>query len=412
MAKTAVEFAVHGTKLHLVYRPDMRSPDSLRKDLAKGKPVTIKGTYHLSQANVFKGRIKRGANDWDDDCDEMRFVVAKAGGHYFVFDPAVLDVQVPVMVARDARPTWKWFTAEERTPVMRVLAELKPSRIVIGGNAPDAITVTEYEGLIAQFPSPHERQLYVRSRLAGVFRELTDAKVDAVAKLNKYVEKRVPAKAKDLVEPFRQHEIKKYEFLRFQLASMLESDAGIPERQWQAQVLDIVQLLYPRYIAAFTSVTIRDSLRAGTRQLDIMLVDVNGNIDVIEIKKPFKARIVTTSTYRDNHVPHRELVGTAMQVEKYLFHLSRWGSTGEDALTKRYSAKLPPGLKLRIVNPCGLIIAGRDDDLTTEQQGDFEMYRRQQKNIVDFITYDDLLRRLDRVLQQLKARQRPGNIEN
>jgi hypothetical protein len=244
----------------------------------------------------------------------------------------------------------------------------------------------------------------VSSRLAGVFRELTDTKVDAIAKLNKYVDKRVTAKAKDLIEPFRQHEIAKYEFLRGQLISMLENDTGISERQWQAQILDIVRLLNPKYIAALTSVTIKDSLSTGNRQLDIMLVDVNGSIDVIEIKKPFKARIVTTATYRDNHVPHRELVGTAMQLEKYLFHLSRWGSTGEDVLTKRYSGDLPLGLRLRIVNPCGVIIAGRDDDLTTEQKMDFEMYRRQHKNIVDVITYDDLLRRLNRVLGQLKTR--------
>jgi hypothetical protein len=184
---------------------------------------------------------------------------------------------------------------------------------------------------------------------------------------------------------------------------MLDNDAGISERQWQAQILDIVRLLNPKYIAAINSVTIKDSLTGGRRQLDIMLVDVNGNVDVIEIKKPFKARIVTTATYRDNHVPHRELVGTVMQIEKYLFHIGRWGTAGEAALTKRYSTKLAPDLNLRIVNPCGLIIMGRDDDLTTEQRGDFEMYRRQHKNVIDVVTYDDLLRRLGRVLEQLTS---------
>jgi hypothetical protein len=403
MAKYAVEFVANGTKLHLVYRPDIRNPEHLRRDLAEGRLVTVKGTYHLSQAHLFKGRIKRKANDWGDDDEELRFVVAKAEGKYFVFDPAILKVDVPVLVARDAKPTWRWFTAEERTSVMRRLAELKPTRIVIGGAFEDAIPVAEYEKLINQFPSPHEMRLYVQSRLAVVFRELTDAKVDVGAKLEKYVANRVTAKPKDLIQPFRQLEISKYEFLHTNLVAMLHNDEGMPERQWQAQILDIVRLLNPKYIAAFTSVNIRDSLSGGRRQLDIMLVDVNGNVDVIEIKKPFKARIVTTATYRDNHVPHRELVGTVMQVEKYLFHIGRWGTAGEDALTKRYSAKLPPEFKLRIVNPCGLIIMGRDDDLTTEQRGDFEMYRRQHKNVIDVVTYDDLLRRLERVLEQLKA---------
>lgn len=403
MAQPAVEFVAQGTKLHLVYRPDIRNPEQMRKDLAEGNLVTIKGTYHLTKAHLFKGRVKRDPDDWENDGEEMRFVVAKAEGKYFVFDPVILNVEVPVMVARDSRPTWKWFTAEERTSVMRRLAELKPTRIVIGGALRDAIPVAEYEKLINQFPSPHEMRLYVQSRLAVVFRELTDAKVDASAKLDKYVTKRVTVKPKDLIQPFRQLEISKYEFLHTNLLAMLENDPGMPERQWQAQILDIVRLLNPKYIAAFTSVTIKDSLTGGHRQLDIMLIDVNGNVDVIEIKKPFKARIVTTATYRDNHVPHRELVGTVMQVEKYLFHMGRWGKAGEDALTKRYRAELPPDLKLRIVNPCGLIIMGRDDDLTIGQRGDFEMYRRQHKNVIDVVTYDDLLRRLERVLEQLKA---------
>lgn len=404
MAKTAVDFAVQGTKLHLVYRPDRRSPEDLREALASGSQVTIKGTYHLTQANIVKRRPKRAPDDWDDGSDEMRFVVATARGGYFVFDPQILDVGVPVLIALDTKPTWRWFTAEERTSVLRVLVELKPSRIVIGGDAPDAIPVSRYEGLIAQFPSPHEKRLYVQSRLAGVFRELTDAQIDAVAKLDKYVQKRVKTKPKDLAAPFRALEIQKYEFLHAQLKAMLKDDAGIPERQWQTQILDIVRLLNPKYIAAFTSITIKDSLTGGHRQLDIMLVDVNGHIDVIEIKKPFKARIVTTTKYRDNHVPHRELVGTAMQLEKYLFHLTRWGEAGEKKLTERYSSRLPEKMRIRIANPCGIIIMGRDNDLDDDQQkADFEVYRRQSKNIVDVITYDDLLRRLERVLDQLRA---------
>jgi hypothetical protein len=214
MAKPAVEFVTQGTKLHLVYRPDIRNPELLRRDLAEGKPVTIKGTYHLDQAHLFKGQLKRDVNDWgDDDPEELRFVVAKAEGDYFIFDPAILSVEVPVMIARDAKPNWRWFTAEERISVMRRLAELKPTRIVIGGAFEDAIPVADYEKLINQFPSPHEMRMYVQSRLAVVFRELTDAKVDIGAKLDKYVAKRVTSRPKDLIQPFRRSEILKYEYL-------------------------------------------------------------------------------------------------------------------------------------------------------------------------------------------------------
>lgn len=65
--------------------------------------------------------------------------------------------------------------------------------------------------------------------------------------------------------------------------------------------------------------------------------------------------------------------------------------------------KLPGGLKISIVNPCGLIIMGRDNDLTSPQRADFEIFRRQNKDVVDVVTYDDLLRRLGRVLEHFKA---------
>ncbi|MBU4508525.1 MAG: DUF4263 domain-containing protein, partial [Gammaproteobacteria bacterium] len=226
---------------------------------------------------------------------------------------------------------------------------------------------------------------------------------DAEATLRKYVAKRVNAKPQDLIKPFRELEVSKYEFLHEKLTAMLVDAEGYTELQWQEQILDIVRLLNPKYIAAFTTVSIKDTLTGRHRQLDILLVDANGNIDVIEIKKPFKAKIVTETTYRDNHVPHRELAGTVTQVEKYLFHLNRWGTAGEEKLTKRYKEKLPTGMRIRIVNPCGLIIMGRDNDLTDQQKADFEVFRRQNKNVVDVVTYDDLLRRLDRVLKQLRA---------
>lgn len=48
-------------------------------------------------------------------------------------------------------------------------------------------------------------------------------------------------------------------------------------------------------------------------------------------------------------------------------------------------------------------ILGRDHNLTHAQRHDFEIIRRQYKHIADIITYDDLLRRLNFMLEQLRA---------
>ena len=98
--------------------------------------------------------------------------------------------------------------------------------------------------------------------------------------------------------------------------------------------------------------------------------------------------------YRNNHIPLRELSGSIMQVEKYIYNLTRWGERGENILTERYIKELPKGFKIKITNPNGLIIMGREDRLTEDQKKDFEIIKRKYKNVIDILTYDDLLRRL------------------
>jgi hypothetical protein len=94
-----------------------------------------------------------------------------------------------------------------------------------------------------------------------------------------------------------------------------------------------------------------------------------------------------------------------MQSEKYLFHLSKWGVKGEAALTKKYASELPAGMKIRISNPKAIIIAGRDQicgaEMTGSQLLDFEVIKRKYANMMDIITYDDLLRRLNNTIAAL-----------
>ncbi len=82
-----------------------------------------------------------------------------------------------------------------------------------------------------------------------------------------------------------------------------------------------------------------------------------------------------------------------MQIEKYIYYLNRWSLEGEFFLSKRYKTQLPEGFEIKIANPNGLIIMGRENNLSSQQKNDFEVVKRKYKNIVDIITYDNLLER-------------------
>lgn len=91
-----------------------------------------------------------------------------------------------------------------------------------------------------------------------------------------------------------------------------------------------------------------------------------------------------------------------MQIEKYIYNLNRWGQKGERFLTEKYKNSLPSNFKLRITNPNGIVIMGRDEELNLEQHQDFEVIKRKYKNVVDIITYDGLIRRLKFSLNMYK----------
>jgi hypothetical protein len=409
MIKPAVEFEVSDDELCLVYRP--RDGTSwVHERFARGDELLVKGTFHLTSRDLIGGAVEgvdNPARDDDDivwvDDDRLVFAIATAEGEYFRFKPEILGFETPVLLHRDARPDWKWFSAERKVSILGVIQSLSLERIVIGGPEPDAIPIGEYERLLNQFPTSHELRRYVQARVGTVVRQYTEPAVDAEALLNAYVDKRTVASVPNLEDAFRQFDVAKYAFALDRLQAMLANEAGTSEAQWQLEIVEIIQLLNPRYIKAFTEVRLWDTDASTWRRIDILLVDASGNVDVIEIKKPMGKPIMLPVLYRDHHLPMRDLVGAMGQVTHYLRHLNRWGLVGEDFLTKLFSADLPSGFRIRIINPLGILIMGRCNTLSEAQRREFEVLRRDSKGIVDVITYDDLLARLQAVLNQLRS---------
>jgi len=168
-------------------------------------------------------------------------------------------------------------------------------------------------------------------------------------------------------------------------------------------------LIFPKYIKVIKELNVKDfytdSKRDITRKIDFSLIDCNGNIDIVEIKKPFEKAILTSRLYRDNYVPKNELSGSIVQVEKYIFHLNKWGASGERTINDKYKDKLPSGLSIKVVNPKAMIILGRDNNFSDKHKFDFEFIRRKYSNVLDIMTYDDLLRRVKNIISMLRSNQ-------
>jgi len=98
----------------------------------------------------------------------------------------------------------------------------------------------------------------------------------------------------------------------------------------------------------------------------------------------------------------RELSGTIMQIEKYVFNLMKSGARGEKKLNDKYKDQMHNGFSIRLMNPKGIIISGRTRNLNTAQKIDLEVVKRKYNNIVDILSYDDLLNRLRNIIDRFE----------
>lgn len=95
-----------------------------------------------------------------------------------------------------------------------------------------------------------------------------------------------------------------------------------------------------------------------------------------------------------------------MQAEKYIYYLSQLGNDkiSDLPINKIDKEKLKKlGIKIKFTNPKMYVIAGRTKDYNSEQMSDLEIIKRKYKNVIDIISYDDILNRLDKLINNFKS---------
>jgi len=388
-----LEFLKEENRLILCYTGEQRGSSWIYPELAKGNSVTLRKTFTVSPNELIS------EEDPEDEDAPVMFEIGKKDGEYYRISKDVLELENNLFIHKSVKLTSKTFIAERNISIFSKLDRLTGATIRIGGSDETAIPEAAFLELLRKFPNSYELRRYASARVSAVISSYIGTKEDYEEKYYRYMNRRVSVEGANAYKLVANAEIEKYSMLLTKLQNMLASEESYSERQWQQEILQIILLLYPKYIHVFKEAPVRDTYNKKDRSIDFLLVDSLGNVDIIEIKKPFDKCIVTDRTYRDNHIPLRELSGTVMQIEKYIFYLNKWGKTGEEKLTSHYRDQLGEGFTIKITNPGGIIIMGRDNELSEDQRQDFEMIKRKYSKIIDIITYDDLLRRLDSTLK-------------
>jgi hypothetical protein len=404
------KFVAKGTNIVFRYKADYGGNYWVRNELKLSGEVNISSVFYFSQQDVVSS-----IPDSDEKISDFTygFIFAVFDGDYIRISGRILGIENDVLIARDIKLARNLFAAERNISIFGRLSDLldHSNPIFVGGNHKDAIPRIVFEELLDKFPNSYEMNRYAGARVATVLSQYIDGMEDARGRYEKYLNRKLAGDTNIRVDLdfIKKQEIQKYILIRDLIKDALENKSEISEGEWQKLMMSFLLLLFPKYINILENVTINDYYsnpgKTTHRFIDIALVDTNGNLDVIEVKKPFDDKILRKSQYRNNSIPTSELSGSIMQAEKYLFHLTKWGIKGEEALTARYASDLPQGMTIRISNPKAIIILGRDQigglGMTGQQVLDFEVIKRKYANVMDIITYDDILRRLDHTIISL-----------
>ena len=372
--------------------------DDITKHLDTEDGVSVKHTFLVT-----KDLLCEDIEDDDDWEETLRFYIGAVGEAYTQLDSEVFSTDHSFYFGNEIKLKPEMFTAYRNISILRKIDEVIERDFYIGGDWENhnGISKEIFDDLLKKFPKTAELDKYAHKRIAGIIKDYFPECDKYEAIYEKFVESKNSSYASSVstISKFNvQIELEQFTVAYQELMDMLNRFETIDEKQWQEKIHNILQLLYPKYICCAREIKFYGGKK--DKQPDFLLVDANGFVDILEIKK---ADIRMLTQYRNNYVATREISGAIQQIEKYIFCLNSSDKAKED-VSKKLTEFLPAGVEVKIVNPQGVLLAGRSNEFTDEQKKDFELIKRQYKHVADVMTYDDLAQRLRNIIASLEKR--------
>ena len=419
MTTKTIKFIDKQGSLFLIYSPEQGDVRQLVDKLNSEESLRIKRVF------TFNREDQATQNEVEHDPDiEIAFRFASLENGFYKIKAEVLGVEYDVFITVDFLLKPLHFIAYRDISIFRKIAKVVQQAIYIvsddeyeslvnqGDDVEGYVPVSVFENLIKTFPNSTELTQYAHKRIGMMLEEYFPRASEADGKYEQYFARRktkLKSSSAITTEMVWEGESEKYQYLLKTLKDELDKDT-LSETEWQAKIQDFILLLFPKYIAVLDEITFKDGFleetTAATRRADLILLDVDGHIDLIELKVPSKSLLRNTK-YRQNYIPSSELSGSIMQLEKYLFSLVSDTKKQQKVIqNSKQFKKLSMEFEVRIVNPKGMLIVGRNSELdSADKKRDFEVIKRKYANVMDILTYDDLLNRLEKLITAMQYKE-------
>ena len=405
-----IEIVNKNSKLIAIYTPDS-GVNWLFEKLNNNEEYYLKNTYKLTKDKILE------SHEIDMDFNEEESIAFQIGieeENFFKLDKDVFNININIFIDKNIKITPKFFTANKNISILSKLEKIIKESIYIvldenyeeNHENTNQIPISAYKTLLTTFPNNTELIKYSHMRIATAlneyFNDIDTFKVKYEQYLNnktlssnniKFVNSVTPLKLDILLKSHKE------------LTNMLKEYKSYNEKNWQTKIKDILCVLFPKYLYALREVDFGE-INGYNKHPDFTLIDSNGYIDIMEIKKPDDFQIMRNCTNRNNNVPQKIFTDVIIQTTKYINALNQNHAKSKTNIIKKLKESEPTVDitvdNISINNPKGIILIGRSDKLTKEQRYDFELIKRQYKDITEIMTYDDLLKRLDNLIKKLK----------
>lgn len=405
-----IEIKKHNPKLVAIYSPESGTY-WLQDKLNKGENHYLKNTYRLSKDKILD------LHEIDEDLDEEENIAFQIGverNNYFALDKEIFGIDIDIYIEKSIHITPNFFTANKNISIISKLEDVVKEQIYlvsdenynVNEDNTNKIPLSAYKNLLTNFPNNTELIKYSHMRIATALSEYFDNVDIYKTKYENYLNKKNSSSTNNKFS--KNISLLKLNMLtssQEELTKMLKTYKSFNEKAWQNKIKNILCVLFPKYLYAIREVNFGE-IHGYDKHPDFTLIDSNGYIDIMEIKKPEDAQIIRNCKNRNNYVPQKIFTDVVVQTTKYINALNQNHDKSKINIIKKLKEDHPDTTlstsDIFINNPKGLILLGRSNKLTKEQKDDFELIRRQYKDIVEIMTYDDLLNRINNLVEKLK----------
>lgn len=395
-----INFENIDNKLILVYKP-YNGNQWLIEKLENDMYYYLRHVFYMTKDDCYNLD-----QDKNDNC--VRFIIGEREGDYFRLKSTIFDINHNFYFSTDFNFQIGTFLAFDKISIINKIDEIITEDIYVGGEIGEkkGLTNGAYEILVKNFPNKAETFKYQHQRISVLLKEFLPLKKDFEGEYDKYIQRKnkrlktYNKSSNNLKNINLEIEIQQFSNALKELKWMLDNMDAYDEHIWQEKIQGIIQLLYPKYILYDKEHTFK-GIDGNYKRPDFLLVDASGFVDILELKKPTTPILTKQASYRNNYVPVKDLSGSIQQIQKYIYCLTKLDDKTDEFFVN-LRAKLPEKVIPTVLNPQGILLIGRSSQFNEQQIQDFEIIKRQYKNVADILTYDDLVLRLENVVNGLK----------